>query len=214
VRWAMYHPTARCWRCCARTWAAPAPRKAAARATAAPAPWCWARQRRQLDYKRHQQLHPAGAFGRRHGAVDGGRPGRRGRHAAPRAGGHGAVPRQPVRLLHARLCDEPVWHVPEPCGPRAKSVTRALAQEELSGNLCRCTGYRPILDAAQQMAAAAARRLQLLRKLELLTQLDPHPAPRRIGYYMRPAHLKGLLAARAPTLARRWWPAAPTSACG
>ena len=26
------------------------------------------------------------------------------------------------------------------------TISRELAQEELSGNLCRCTGYRPILD--------------------------------------------------------------------
>ena len=29
---------------------------------------------------------------------------------------------------------------------QGKTISRELAQEELSGNLCRCTGYRPILD--------------------------------------------------------------------
>ena len=77
-RWTTYHPTAPCWRCCARTWPAPAPRKAAAKATAAPAPWCWARPTDgAAAIQRHQQLHPAGPFGGRHGGVDGGRPGRR-----------------------------------------------------------------------------------------------------------------------------------------
>ncbi|ABM36352.1 xanthine dehydrogenase small subunit [Polaromonas naphthalenivorans] len=55
----------------------------------------------------------------------------------------------------------------------SQPITRALAQEELSGNLCRCTGYRPILDAAQIMGSlppVAIDHDTLLSKLELLAQ--------------------------------------------
>ena len=79
-----------------------------------------------------------------------------------------------------------------------ETVTREQAQEDLSGNLCRCTGYRPILDAAQAMAAlpaVAVDETDLLQKLKQTIDktrgLEPDLA------YISPKALPELLRMRA-----------------
>lgn len=79
-----------------------------------------------------------------------------------------------------------------------KSITREQAQVDLSGNLCRCTGYRPILDAAQQMghlplpAGCGVNEAATLAALKALK-------PRQNGdeSYLRPTNLAALLQQRA-----------------
>ncbi|HWI80796.1 xanthine dehydrogenase small subunit [Ramlibacter sp.] len=79
---------------------------------------------------------------------------------------------------------------------RGAPITREQAQEALSGNLCRCTGYRPILDAARTMAelpAVAVDEPALVARLQQLARREPTPA----SAYLAPLDLAGLLAARS-----------------
>ena len=85
---------------------------------------------------------------------------------------------------------------------KGQAISRELAQAELSGNLCRCTGYRPILDAAQMLYALP---LQRLNKVELLQKLE-HIIHKNIGLeansadkcgYQSPVTLQDLLERRS-----------------
>ena len=76
---------------------------------------------------------------------------------------------------------------------QGRSVTRQLAQEELSGNLCRCTGYRPIFDAAQRMEHLPMVAVDETALVQQLRQLQAGSA----SGYLAPRSLDGLLAARA-----------------
>ncbi|AOF86358.1 xanthine dehydrogenase, small subunit [Hydrogenophaga sp. RAC07] len=77
-----------------------------------------------------------------------------------------------------------------------QGIDRAQAQVELSGNLCRCTGYRPIFDAAQQMASLplpAGCGVNEPVVVAALEALGERPAPPANGAYLRPTTLTRLL---------------------
>ncbi len=88
---------------------------------------------------------------------------------------------------------------------KRKRPTRQQLADEIAGNLCRCTGYRPILDAGQRMFELPVRRLpvqaaaQALRTLprRLLHLAVPSPyAPGRTDRFVAPRTLNELARVR------------------
>jgi xanthine dehydrogenase small subunit len=79
-----------------------------------------------------------------------------------------------------------------------QGITRARAQADLSGNLCRCTGYRPILDAATTMGDVPLPPGCAVDEAATLTALSEWPGGQPAdAAYLRPRSLKALLQARA-----------------
>jgi len=75
--------------------------------------------------------------------------------------------------------------------------TRGELADELSGNLCRCTGYRPILDAGQRMFVLPAKRLDTAPIVALLKSIEAQDAAaEHAGHFHAPRTLAALAALR------------------
>ena len=81
---------------------------------------------------------------------------------------------------------------------QGQTVDRAMAEEHLSGNLCRCTGYRPILDAAEAMQTLPRQGVDESTVLSQLKQLaDSQQGAQDDDAYMAPTTLAEFLRLRA-----------------
>jgi xanthine dehydrogenase small subunit len=66
-----------------------------------------------------------------------------------------------------------MWSTYEHHCERGTRPTRRQLADDLSGNLCRCTGYRPIIDAGQRMFELPAKRLDTKPVRAALASIAP-----------------------------------------
>src|SRR5664279_4691519 len=74
-----------------------------------------------------------------------------------------------------------LWAAYQHHAARGTKPTRQQLADELSGNLCRCTGYRPILDAGERMFDMTAAPLAAAPVVAALASLRDAPALRSVG---------------------------------
>ena len=105
--------------------------------------------------------------------------------------------------------------------PARAAVTRATVNDWIAGNLCRCTGYRPIVDAALAACAGARQRPLHRRGAADRPRCWPASTTRPTSWSARPSASSPRRRASRPwrrstrsTPTRCSSPARPTSGCG